>query len=98
MLKVVAEPNGNPLALESERLFLLRSAGRVVRAEVQFPDYVFTRRDGSLRFTDVFDRGWIVPVGGDPHPRARWERPDGREASGMQAVRPPHPFRHCGGV
>lgn len=33
----------NPLASESERPSLLHNAARVIRAEVQFPDYAFTR-------------------------------------------------------
>ena len=54
----MSEPAENPFALDSEYARLVREAAGVVRLEVSFPEYAFTRRDGSVRFTDVIDRGW----------------------------------------
>jgi hypothetical protein len=39
---------------------VLREANAVVEVDVTFPEWVFTARRGSLRYTDVNNRGWFA--------------------------------------
>jgi hypothetical protein len=49
----------NPFATGREYANLCHRADEVVRREGRFPEYVFTRRSGSLRWTDIIFPRWF---------------------------------------
>jgi hypothetical protein len=57
----VTEPETSaPLLTPAEYELLLVEAKQVIELDATFPDWVFKRHGGSLRFTDRIDHGWFT--------------------------------------
>ena len=57
----MTEPDPSaPLLSPAEYDLLLEEAKQVVELDVTFPEWVFKRQGGSIRFTDQIDHGWFT--------------------------------------